>query len=497
MLNLVVAVLVGLQSTSPLVQGRALQQQNTSGTVLRIANSGCNPHQVHVSLTGTSGEIRVSWKAHASDCDARVWYGPSDGVEISANSARIAEGKSRRLDTNEMCEPPATSNLVQLYLFEAILTQLDYDALHWYQFANGNRFTARSGPRTDASHRFSFLAFGDMGVGGVVKHKKGDDKCPGADEVLDSVIEEIRSGSASLVIHAGDISYADGNHDIWDEFMDAIEPVASMAPYMIAIGNHEYDYQQGHSRDPSGASGPYHPSWGNFGGESGGECGVMAAARFTMPDTRGKGNPPFWYSHDFGSVHFTYLSTEHDLTPGTQQHHWLKHDLSAVDRSLTPWSVVVMHRPMYVVYPHKSNRVVGEHLRGSLEALFASYGVDVVLSGHVHSYYRTCAVYDERCVGRVGGGIVHVVVGSGGHELSDVEHGQEKWCVGKARRFGYARIQVRGAEELTMQFVSTDDGGEVIDSVTLEGRDCQHCNGDLGKFNVTRGQEARAAFATL
>ena len=30
-----------------------------------------------------------------------------------------------------------------------------------------------------------------------------------------------------------------------------------------------------------------------------------------------------------------------------------------MDRCVTPWLVAAMHRPMYVVYPHKSNRIVG------------------------------------------------------------------------------------------------------------------------------------------
>lgn len=38
---------------------------------------------------------------------------------------------------------------------------------------------------------------------------------------------------------------------------------------------------------------------------------------------------------------------------------WLKRDLQLVDRCVTPWVVLAMHRPMYVVYPHKSNRRVG------------------------------------------------------------------------------------------------------------------------------------------
>ena len=47
-------------------------------------------------------------------------------------------------------------------------------------------------------------------------------------------------------------------------------------------GNHEYDYVSGSDRDPSGDL-PYHPVWGNFGEDSGGECGAMTAGRFNMP----------------------------------------------------------------------------------------------------------------------------------------------------------------------------------------------------------------------
>lgn len=43
------------------------------------------------------------------------------------------------------------------------------------------------------------------------------------------------------------------------------------------MGNHEYDFIAGAAHDLSGATEPYHPPWGNFGEESGGECGAMTA----------------------------------------------------------------------------------------------------------------------------------------------------------------------------------------------------------------------------
>lgn len=80
------------------------------------------------------------------------------------------------------------------------------------------------------------------------------------------------------------------------------------------------------------------------GNDSGGECGVAVARRFLMPGAAGLGgyaagpcnasggsgaycragasaaaNPPFWYSFEYGSVHFAVISTEHDLTDGSDQ----------------------------------------------------------------------------------------------------------------------------------------------------------------------------------
>ena len=57
----------------------------------------------------------------------------------------------------------------------------------------------------------------------------------------------------------------------------------------------------------------------------------------------------------------------------------------------------------------------------------ASSQVDAVLSGHVHSYYRSCSVFRETCADD-NSGIVHLVIGTGGHVLSDVEDQQRLWC---------------------------------------------------------------------
>lgn len=52
-------------------------------------------------------------------------------------------------------------------------------------------------------------------------------------------------GGAELVLHCGDVSYADGDPRGWTAFFDAVEGYAAAAPYMVAVGNHDYDYKVG------------------------------------------------------------------------------------------------------------------------------------------------------------------------------------------------------------------------------------------------------------
>ena len=86
------------------------------------------------------------------------------------------------------------------------------------------------------------------------------------------------------------MQYADGNHKIWDAFLDEIEPYASRVPYQVAIGNHEYDWNTGLEKkhrskqiDASGYKEPYEPDWGNFGE---GSASAMLSLKLCCADLR-------------------------------------------------------------------------------------------------------------------------------------------------------------------------------------------------------------------
>lgn len=86
---------------------------------------------------------------------------------------------------------------------------------------------------------------------------------------------------------------------------------------------------------------------------------------------------------------------------------------------------------------------VAKHIRHHVEDLLLKYGVDVVVSGHVHSHSRSCPVVDTDCADFAAGAVLHVVTGSGGHKLSKISTHQPQWVQYARRSWGYSRFTVR------------------------------------------------------
>lgn len=120
-------------------------------------------------------------------------------------------------------------------------------------------------------------------------------------------------------------------------------------------------------------------------------------------------------------MHVTILNTLLPYIAGTPQHTWAVADLAAVNRTQTPWLIVLHHSacsrrraaqgdvpdfaplsralppchvpvPIYHTYaqPYKSC----ECFRAVFEPIYSQYGVDFVVQGHVHSYERSHPVYN-------------------------------------------------------------------------------------------------------
>jgi len=74
----------------------------------------------------------------------------------------------------------------------------------------------------------------------------------------------------------------------------------------------------------------------------------------------------------------------------TPQYVWLQEELPKVNRSETPWLIVLMHTPLYNSYNY--HYMEGESMRVVFEPWLVQYKVDVVFAGHVHAYERSVSL---------------------------------------------------------------------------------------------------------
>lgn len=391
----------------------ALLRNTTAPAVLGVSNTITfanlfEPMQGHIALTENPGEIRVSWANSATAPPQFLQWGFSSGHYIHR-----APSTYTTYTASDLCGEPATTfgwrdpGLLHTY----VITGLTVGQRVYYVYGNDNNWSAEASfwaPKPASPvHEVRIVAYGDMGKGeedGSEEHWEERPSLNTTRNVL-ALVDE-----TDLVLHIGDIAYAVGYSSQWDEFMAQILPIASRLPYMTGIGNHERDF----------------PDTGSLfnGTDCGGECGVPYESRFIMPRNANQTRDQPWYSFEYGPVHVTVMSTEHDFNVSSPQYDFLASDLAGVDRTRTPWLIFAGHRPMYIdsnnTEGDAGDQPVAEVLRENVEPLLYKMKVDLALWGHHHSYQRTCPVFQQQCVQSNGGytAPVHVVIGMAGMGLS-------------------------------------------------------------------------------
>lgn len=233
-------------------------------------------------------------------------------------------------------------------------------------------------------------------------------------------MEALAALEADAVLLVGDLSYADGYGNSWDTFGRAFEALASHVPVLTTGGNHEV---------------------------GSGEAWLPYQLRYPTP-YQGSGSPdPAYWGREVGPVHVIALNAYADSNNNSLQFRWVADYLETkVNRDRTPWVVVMVHAAWYC-----SNTVhwkEAEKMRVSMEPLLYSYGVDIVLSGHVHAYERTTGVYLEElneC------GPAYLVLGDGGNYEAEVTpwredpstaSGMPVWSAFRESSFGVGELTI-------------------------------------------------------
>ena len=141
-------------------------------------------------------------------------------------------------------------------------------------------------------------------------------------------------------------------------------------------GNH--DYADNSARQADHAI----PYYDMFTLPKNGEAGGLASATEAF------------YSYNCGNIHFISLDSYGWETGNTRlydtlgkQAVWLKQDLAA---NTQPWTVVYFHHPPYTKGSHDSDTDPEEvNMRQKIVPILERYKVDLVLSGHSHTYERS------------------------------------------------------------------------------------------------------------
>jgi len=365
-----------------------------------VDSEAAEPEQVHLSTTGIPGEMIVQW-------------GTEEDTMVSCPSDNIVEYGTDNDNLN--LSENGNSNM---YLWTT--------CTHTTQLQNLNPNTTyyyRVGGEGEWSSVYSFETIkenpGKITIGAIADH--------GTSSNAQETTSNMENENLDLVIHPGDISYANGagsgngvgDQSVWDEYQNQIESLTSECPHMYAPGNHEEDAE------------PY---------------GFDAyESRFFNP-----GQNSFWYSFDFEFIHFVSISSEHDYEPGSTQHTWLRNDLEDANnnRENYPWIVIFAHRPMYSSNGDGDGHGSEIEFREAMEGLLFDYQVDLAIWGHDHHYERTYPVFEENVYSNNSGNLddpfykpgatIHIVAGMAGRSTYDgLEEPQPLWSAYREVSYGY------------------------------------------------------------
>ncbi len=243
--------------------------------------------------------------------------------------------------------------------------------------------------KPDPNESFKFLVYGDLGVWY-------------SDDTMSYIKKEVNTGDIDLIIHAGDIGYADDAflhkgcmikscyESTWDKYMDIVEEWTSKIPYMTAPGNHEADCHDAECLHSTITQ----QKLSNFSAYN---------TRFRMPSTESGSNAlNMHYSFNYKNIHFIAIDSETGYPNAPLEHKyyfpcggfqeqlkWLENDLivANANRAEQPWIFAYGHRPIY----QGNNTDV--NLQLAIEDLLYKYNVDIYFTGHVHSYERTWPTY--------------------------------------------------------------------------------------------------------
>jgi len=296
---------------------------------------------------GTPSSIMVRWRTSALE-DSRVRYGSDPG-----SLTMTVDDLTPDMD------------------HEVTLTGLDPDTVYYYSvgttagavIAGGDAdHFFRTSPPAGTRRPVRVWAVGDSGTANA-----------NARAVRDAYKSFTAGIHTDLWLMLGDNAYSSGTDDQYQAAVFETYPqILSQSVVWATLGNHDAV-----SASTLLLTGPYYES-------------------FTLPDGAQAGGissgTEAYYSFDFANIHFICLNSQELNGPFvTDMMNWLQADLMDTSQD---WTIAFWHHPPYSRGSHDSDDPADsggrlDDMRQNVLPLLEAEGVDLVLSGHSHSYERS------------------------------------------------------------------------------------------------------------
>ncbi len=305
--------------------------------------------------TLTPNSVIVKWRVPVSEItNDSIHFGTSPGSLTTVVTDATAVTKTCSYCPEDWRE------------YEVTLNSLVADTRYYY--AIGTSTT----PSTETKHNGSFLTPPTAGTAKPTRVWVVGDSGTGDSRAL--VVGErfknyTKDRDPDLWLMLGDNAYENGNdrnhHDaVFLMYPDFLRNVSVWPTF----GNHEAK-----SATSGSETGTYFDIW---------QLPRAAEAGGVASGTEA------YYSFDYGNIHFIVLdSFGHPRVAPSSMITWLQSDLAANDKE---WIIAYWHHPPYSRGSHNSNlELILIEMRENIVPILESNGVDLVLSGHSHSYERS------------------------------------------------------------------------------------------------------------
>ncbi|MFK9090718.1 phosphodiester glycosidase family protein [Bacillus salipaludis] len=261
----------------------------------------------------------------------------------------------------------------------------------------------------------------------------GDTQSPADLSDFTKILGDLNKKDLSFMIHVGDLIDESAKFKQWDDTLKALSQYNNIrsTDLVAALGNHEY---------------------------MGDANGQLAKAIFNSPKNGPDADKGGTYSVDYNNIHISVLGYTDNTEVLNKQLEWLKQDVKNSDK---PWKILVTHKPPYYTNPFGGNEIMRQKLPPVVDEL----GIDIVFSGHDHSYGRTKKLKDGK---EDPNGTVYVVAGTTGKKHYDAV-ADEKFDFVNMENIAVSLHAKVDKDQITITTITSD--GETIDQFTVKNLD--------------------------